>query len=134
MAEYHLAKVFRQRPRLALTALFQNVRDSTALHLTRVQEQVRFQREEGKEFELDVVAHSSCGRVVLVEVKNTQEKIGIAGVTAFWEKVQVYQQIQPNSSVLPAFLSLGGFTEEAKVFCEAQGVAMAERLEEIGAK
>jgi hypothetical protein len=41
VAEYRLAKAFRQRPRLALTAFFQNVQDPTELHLTRVQEQVR---------------------------------------------------------------------------------------------
>lgn len=128
VAEYRLAKAFRQRSRLALTAFFQNVQDPAELHLTRVQEQVRFQREDGKEFEIDVVAHSTCGRVVLVEVKKTQEKMGVAVLETFLEKVQVYQQTHPEARVVPAFLSLGGFTKDAKTFGEAQGIAMAEHL------
>jgi len=30
---------------------------------------------------------------------------------------------------LPAFLSLGGFTEEAREFCRVRGVGVAERVE-----
>jgi predicted RecB family endonuclease len=45
------------------------VKDNTILNIQKVKERVIIQREDGKTMEIDIVAESSCGRVVLVEVK-----------------------------------------------------------------
>ncbi|RKZ53361.1 MAG: hypothetical protein DRR16_02770 [Candidatus Parabeggiatoa sp. nov. 3] len=131
MAEHQLAMAFRSRKRFALSAFFQNVVDTTVLNLISVKERVLIQREDGKNMEIDIVAESSCGRVVLVEVKKTQAKTGLKMVEYFQEKITVYQESHPDKQVLPAFLSLGGFTEqEALPFCQAQGIATAVRIEQ----
>jgi Holliday junction resolvase len=94
-----------------------------------VKERVRFQRDDGKNLEIDVFAESSCGRVVLVEVKKTQAKTGLTVVEEFQEKVTAYQNCFPATPLLPAFFSVGGFTEEALRFGEAQGIGMTEQIE-----
>jgi hypothetical protein len=129
VAEYQLAVAMRSRKRFPLTDFFQGVTDTSMLNLTLVQQRVLLQREDGKTLELDIVATSNCGRVVLVEVKKTQVKTGLTMVAEFQEKVQVYQRQHPADLLLPAFLSLGGFTEEALQFCQTHGMAWAERLE-----
>jgi hypothetical protein len=78
--------------------------------------------------EIDVVAESSCGRVVLVEVKKTQTKTGLTLVEDFYEKVAVYGEQFPDRKVLPAFLSLGGFTGDALPFCQGHGIGWAEKI------
>ena len=79
--------------------------------------------------EIDIVAESKCGRVVLVEVKKTPAKTGLNTVEDFQEKVEAYRWLFPEKTILPAVLSLGGFTKEAKPFCEAQGISIAEQIE-----
>ncbi len=86
------------------------------------------QRDDGKQMEIDVRAESSCGRVVLVEVKKTQAKTGLKGVEDFQEKVKVYAKQFPDKIILSAFLSLGGFTDEARQFCESQASARRRGL------
>ncbi len=131
MAEHQLAMAFRSRKRFALSLFFQNVIDTTVLNITSVKERVLIQREDGKNMEIDIVAESSCGRVVLVEVKKTRAKTGLKMVEYFQEKVLVYQENYSDKTVLPAFLSLGGFTEaQALPFCEAQGIATAVIIEQ----
>ncbi len=131
MAEHQLAMAFRSRKRFALSLFFQNVVDTTVLNITSVKERVLIQRDDGKNMEIDIVAQSSCGRVVLVEVKKTRAKTGLKMVEDFQEKVLVYQENYPDKKVLPAFLSLGGFTEqEALPFCQAHEIATATKIEE----
>ncbi|MCK5525390.1 MAG: hypothetical protein KAI83_19855 [Thiomargarita sp.] len=129
MAEHQLATAFRSRKHFALSVFFNNVNDKTALNIINVKERVIFQREDGKGMEIDVVAESKCGRFVLVEVKKTQTKMGLKTVSDFQEKVEIYGQLFSISLILPAFLSLGGFTEEALQFCKTQGIATACRIE-----
>ncbi|MDM8563527.1 hypothetical protein QUF54_09255, partial [Candidatus Marithioploca araucensis] len=129
MAEYQLATAFRSRKHFALSVFFNNVNDNTALNIINVKERVIFQREDGKGMEIDVVAESKCGRFVLVEVRKTQTKMGLKTVSDFHEKVEIYGQVFSISLILPAFLSLGGFTEEALQFCQTQGIATACRIE-----
>jgi hypothetical protein len=129
MAEHQLATVFRSRKRFALSEFFQNVLDSSRLNLIEVRERVKIQRDDGKEMELDIVAISSCGRIVLVEVKKRQEKTSLKLIEDFQEKVTVYQKQFPEQMILPAFLSLGGFVENALTFCQAQGIATALQIE-----
>jgi hypothetical protein len=131
MAEYQLATAFRSRKHFALTLFFKEVKDITPLNIINVRERVIFQREDGKGMEIDIVAESKCGRAVLVEVKKTQTKMGLKAVSAFQEKVDIYQQLFSISLILPAFLSLGGFTEEALQFCQTLGIATACRIEQF---
>jgi hypothetical protein len=49
-------------------------------------------------------------------------------VEAFQEKVVAYQQQFPSIPILPAFLSLGGFTKEASSLCKKQGIGMADKI------
>jgi hypothetical protein len=129
MAEYQLATAFRSRKHFALSVFFNNVNDNIALNIINVKERVIFQREDGKGMEIDVVAESKCGRFVLVEVKKTQTKMGLKTVSDFQEKVEIYGKLFSISLILPAFLSLGGFTEDALQFCQTQGIATACRIE-----
>lgn len=45
------------------------------------------------------------------------------------EKVKTYTMIYPDKIILSAFLSLGGFTEDAAAFCKENGIGTAERIE-----
>jgi len=94
-----------------------------------------FQRDDGKRIEVDLQAKSSDDRVVLVEVKKTQDPIGSREVEEFQEKIVAYQNSATDVTVLPAFfprggfaLSLGGFTGPAAEFCKQKGIATAERI------
>ena len=69
--------------------------------------------------------------MVLVEVRKTQTKMGLKAVSEFQEKVEIYRQILSIYLILPAFLSLGGFIEEAVQFCQTQGIATACRIEQF---
>jgi len=128
MAEYQLAVKFRSEKRFALSDYFSGVRDTSRLNLVNVQTRVILQRTDGKMMELDVVAESSDGRVVLVEVKKWQTPIGATVVADFQEKVAVYAVLHQDKIILPAILSLGGFTSEARDLCAAQGIGMMEQL------
>ncbi len=128
LAEHLLATAFRSKKRFALTEFFQKVTDGTRLNMILVKERVKIQRDDGKEMEIDIVAQSSCGREVLVEVKKTQKKMDLNVVEDFQEKVAVYQKRFPEAIILPAFLSLGGFIQKAEQFCETHGIATATEI------
>jgi hypothetical protein len=128
MAEHLLAIAFRSQKRFALSDFFQEVIDTTRLNIIEVKERVFCQRSNGKGMEIDVVAQSSCGRVVLVEVKKTQAKTGPTIIEDFQEKVEIYGKQFPEQNILPAFLSLGGFTKDAQQKCQAHGIGWAERI------
>jgi len=128
IAEHLLATAFRSRKRFALSDFFHEVIDTTRLNIIEVRERVFIQRSDGKKMEIDVVAQSNCGRVVLVEVKKTQAKTGPTIVEDFQEKVEVYKKQFPDQKILPAFLSLGGFTEDARHVCQAHEIGWAETI------
>ncbi|MCP4679746.1 MAG: hypothetical protein GY854_30500, partial [Deltaproteobacteria bacterium] len=89
-AELQLAGAFRSRKRFALSDYFTGVRDDARLNIIDVRDRVLFQRDDGKNMEVDVHAESSCGRVALVEVKKTESKIGVGDVRIFIEKLEAY--------------------------------------------
>ncbi|EDN71143.1 hypothetical protein BGP_2705 [Beggiatoa sp. PS] len=128
-AEHQLAVAFRNQKNFALSEFFLNVTDTTELNLINVRERVKLQREDGKTLEIDIVAESSCGRIVLIEVKKREQKSTLEMIEDFQEKVEAYQKQFPEALILPAFLSLGGFTKEAESLCEIKGIGMAERIE-----
>ena len=57
--------------------------------------------------------------------------MGLNQIEDFQEKVEVYKTLFPDAIVLAAYLSLGGFTEEAGDFCLTHGIAVAERIEAL---
>ena len=89
---------------------------------------IKFQRSDGKELEIDIKAESDCKRVVLIEVKKWKTKVGVQVIRDFWEKVEVYSKQNKNKKILPAFLSVGGFSDHAKKLCEDRHIGMAERI------
>jgi len=129
LAEYQVATAFRLIKQFSLEMFFVNVSDNTELELTVVKQRVLIQRQDGQVFEIDIVAESSCGRVVLVEVKKRQTKSSVEMVDEFLDKIEAYQQKFPDAVILPAFLSLNGFTSKAKSLCETNGIGMAEKIQ-----
>jgi len=127
-AEYQLLLSFRSKKRFALSAYFSGVQDTTRLNIIDVKLRVPLQRANGKQMELDVVAQSSCGRIVVVEVKKWKDPVGTTPVEDFAEKLAVYATQVPDNTILPAFLSLGGFTEDARQLCEKHDIGTAERI------
>lgn len=75
-----------------------------------------------------MLAESNDGRVVLVEVKKRETKTGLKAVEDFWDKVALYAERFPDQTRLPAFLSLGGFTDEASHFCRERGIGTADSI------
>ncbi len=104
------------------------VKDKTKLNIIDVRMREKFQRTDGKEMEIDVLAESDCGRTVLVEVKNTKDKTGVKVVRNFQEKTEAFAKRFPKKKVLPAFLSVGGFTRGAGQFCKEKSIGMAEKI------
>jgi hypothetical protein len=128
LAENMLATEFRSRKRFLLSDYFQGVTDDTPLNLIDVRERVKFQRADSKDNEIDVLAQSSDNRIVLVEVRKRQEKTNLTDVEDLCDKAAAYATQQAGQTILPAFLSLGGFTAEALAFCTQASIATAEQI------
>jgi hypothetical protein len=131
VGEHLLATAFRSKKRFVLSDFFDNVTDPTELNITKVRERFPLQREDGKNMEIDIVAESNCGRVILVEVRKKKIKMGSKEMEDFWEKVEAYKLLFPEKIVLPAFLSLGDFTGEAKQYCLDKGIGMAVEIKHV---
>lgn len=129
VTEFQLAVALRNRKRFRLAEFFDDATDETPLTLRDVQTRVVIQRPDGSVNELDIVAYTNDNRVLLVEVKNQQEKATPDRVAAFWEKVAFFQAQQPDKTLLAAFLSLAGFTEPALALCRQHGIAWAAELQ-----
>jgi len=63
-----------------------------------------------------------------MEIKKLKTEISKNLVEDFAEKVETFAKNAPGKTILPAFLSLGGSTEEAMRFCEEQGIGTAKRI------
>ncbi|MDM8551067.1 hypothetical protein QUF72_13350 [Desulfobacterales bacterium HSG2] len=131
MAEYQLATEFRSRKRFSPSRYFANVADDTRLNVTDVRMRVRFQRPDGKNMEMDVLAESDCGRVLATEVKKTKSPVSHTLTEDFMEKLAVYAAQHPDKQMIPAFFSTGGFTGKARKFCEENGIATAREISVI---
>ena len=140
LAERTLAFEFRAkqqtRQALQLTDYFDYVPHSaphsTPLNLLQVLERVPHQRVDGENRELDILAKADVDEkgnryVIMVEVRHREKKTGIEPVTKLYENALDYGQ-QDDVIVLLAYLSLSGFTEEAKTFCLDNGIGMAEKV------
>lgn len=127
LAEHLLAIEFRARKHFRLSAYFSGGRDDRPFNVIEVLERVPFPRPDNKGEEIDVLAKTDDGRVLMVEVRKRQERTGLETVQDLHDNALAYAQ-QFGITVLPAFLSLGGFTKAAKEFCEANGIGMAEQI------
>ncbi|MCP4112011.1 MAG: hypothetical protein GY749_41870 [Desulfobacteraceae bacterium] len=127
-AEYQLATDIRTRKRFPVSAYFSGAADKTKLNITDVRVRVRFQRQDGKGMEIDVIAESDCGRVVAVEVKKWKKPVGIQVIRDFLEKIHVYADLHPKKKIIPAFLSVGGFSSAARKLCKEKNIGIAERI------
>ncbi|MBF0119284.1 MAG: restriction endonuclease [Desulfobacterales bacterium] len=128
VAEFQLMTDFRTRKKFSLSQYFEGVEDLTVLNIINTMMRFKFQRADGKDMEIDVIAESDCGRVVLVEVKKTKEKTGLQIVKDFMEKIDAYKNRFMDKRVLPCFLSVGSFTDEAAHFCKGNGIGTAEMI------
>ena len=129
VAEMQIASAFRSRKRFALSDFFSGVTDTARLNITDVRCRVPIQRDDGRNTELDVVAESACGRVVVAEVKKWKTPVGRNITEDFSEKAGIFSQQNPDRTVIPAFLSLGGFTKDALEFCRTRGIGTADKIE-----
>ncbi|MCP4757435.1 MAG: hypothetical protein GY866_41775 [Proteobacteria bacterium] len=127
-AEFQLFTEFRAKKRFSLTRYFDGVLDGTRLDIVNVVLRDKFQRDDGKEMEIDVRADSSCGRVVLVEVKKTERKTGVGLVRDFLEKLETATVVFSSKRILPAFLSTGGFTPKAFELCRENKIDTADGI------
>ncbi len=127
-AEFQLFTDFRTRQTFPLSVYFEGVSDNTRLNIIDVRMRDKFQRTDGKEFEIDVRADSDCGRTVLAEVKKTAQRTGIGIVRKFFQKAEAFAQRFPDKIVLLSFLSIGGFTRDALRFCKENGIGTAMKI------
>lgn len=128
LTEVQFATTLRSRKRFRLSEFFEDATDDKPLNLLDVQTRVMLQRPDGAKKELDIVALSSDERVLLVDVKNQQEKPNHEDVQDFLEKAALYQSQQPAKTILLAYLSLAGFTEKALERCREHGIAWTTEL------
>ncbi|MEM7533365.1 MAG: restriction endonuclease [Chloroflexota bacterium] len=128
LAEIKLAFVFRSKQQMGqplnLTDYFTDVADTRPLKLVSVMERVSHRLLNGDGEEIDIIAKADDGRVVMVEVRDRKDKTGTKPVMGLQTNALDYAE-QYGVAVLPAFLSLSGFTEEAIEFCKANGIAIA---------
>lgn len=127
LAEHLLAIEFRSRKRFSLTDYFSGMPDNRKLTLLDVQERVTIRRADGQPDEIDIIAKTREGIVIMVEVRKRQEKTDVETVADLRDNADSYAK-QHGVVVWPAFLSLGGFTEAAKTFCTTHGIGYAEQM------
>ena len=81
--------------------------------------------------ELDLVVEGRDNRTLAVEVKKRKTKIGVEEINGFLGKIQALRASLPQRTIIPAYLALGGFTEEALTLCQENGVGTAQRMEYV---
>ncbi|MDM8515696.1 hypothetical protein QUF76_05810, partial [Desulfobacterales bacterium HSG16] len=127
-AEFQLMTEFRTKKRFSLSQYFEGVKDTTKLNIVDSRLRYKFQRPDGREMEIDVLAESDCRRVILAEVKKTKDRTGIAMIRDFHEKTMAFSKAFPRQKILPVFFSVGGFTKGAMKFAEEKNIGTAERI------
>ena len=127
-AELQLMCEFRSKKRFALSHYFDCLSDHTILNIQDVKTRFFIQRSDGKNMEINLLAHSDCGRTVLIEVKKTTTPIGLTILSDFKEKIDRYKELFSDEIILSACLSLGGFTKTAYEFCKKNLIGTAENI------
>lgn len=129
VTEFQFANTLRSRKRFRLAEFFDGATDDQPLNLLAVQTRVMLQRPDGAKKEVDIVAQTNDERVLLIDVKNQQERPNHETVADFLEKAALYSSQHPDKTLLLAFLSLGGFTEKALELCRQHGIAWTTELQ-----
>ncbi|MEM7535383.1 MAG: hypothetical protein AAF639_24610, partial [Chloroflexota bacterium] len=131
LAEIKMAFVFRSKQQAGqsvnLADYFTNITDTRPLNIISVMERISHRLLNGDGEENDIIAKADDGRVVMVEVRDRKDKTGTKPVMGLQANALDYAA-QYGVTVLPAFLSLSGFTGEATEFCKANGIGMAEEV------
>jgi len=127
-AEYQLATDMRTRKKFSLSVYFTGIKERKKLNIINVSLHLKFQRADGKEMEIDIKADSDCKKVVLIEVKKWKTKVGVQIIRDFLEKIEVYARLNKDKKVIPAFLSMGGFSVHAKKLCQDKKIGIAETI------
>jgi len=65
----------------------------------------------------------------VVEVKKWKTPVGRSVIEDFAEKTDIFSEQNPDRTILPAFLSLGGFRGNALKLCQTLGIGTAEKIE-----
>jgi len=128
LAEHLFMLELQAKKYVHLSDYFIGGTDNSQLNLIDVQERVPFRRSDGKAEEIDIIAKADDGRVLMIEVRKRQKKTDLKDVTDLRDNALDYAQ-QHDAAVLPAFLSLGGFTKDAQAFCAQHGIATSEKIE-----
>ena len=128
VAEHLLAIELRTKKYVQLSHYFAGIADGSELNVIDVQERVVFQRKDGRVDEIDIIAKSDDNRVVMIEVRKRQETTNLKTVKDLRDNADAYGE-QNDVTVIPAFLSLGGFTKEAKEFCTEHDIGVAEEID-----
>ena len=126
-----MAFVFRSKQQMGqplnLADYFTDVADTRPLTIVSVMERVSHRLLNGDGEEIDIIAKADDACVVMVEVRDRKDKTGMKPVMGLQTNALDYAE-QYSVTVLPAFLSLSGFTEEAAEFCRANGIGMAQEV------
>jgi len=104
------------------------VPDTNQLNIIDVRTRLIIQRPDGKNMEIDIIAESSCSRVVLVEIKNWKKKVGVNVIKDFIEKVTVYGRLHSDKTPVPCIWSKQGFSKHAIQMCELHRIAMGDNI------
>lgn len=130
VAEVLLANDFRTRNRFTPSVYFQGVPQNLdqELIIQEVKTRVLFQCDDGKTFEFDIQVEAEEKTFLLVEVKKQKRKIGKLEIEKFCQKIHAFQKIQPDLLLIPGFVALGGFTQEAEEYCKEKGIGTATQI------
>lgn len=85
-AEFQLFTEFRSRKRFSLSAYFDGVKDSTKLNVTEVGMRHKFQRSDGKEMEIDVLAESRTAAGQFSPKSKRQRRGSDSGLSGIFTK------------------------------------------------
>ncbi len=81
--------------------------------------------------EFDLVVEGEDERTLAIEVRKRKTKIGVGDITRFLKKLDALKASLSTGRIVPAYLALGGFTDEALAVCREQGVGVADRMSYI---
>ncbi|KPA18523.1 ATPase domain protein, prokaryote domain protein [Candidatus Magnetomorum sp. HK-1] len=127
LAEYQLAFDFKTRNKFKLSVYFENIKYKKILSIANVSIRSTVRKNVESEMEFDVMANSDCGRLIIVEVKKTKDKIGIKDVRSFFQKTEIYSK-RIKEKIIPCYLALGGFTQKALSFCIEKNIGYATEI------
>ena len=117
---------------IRLSDYFSDVADTNPFNVVQVRERVPHQRLGAENKEIDVLVTATFAEtgdelMVMVEVRDRERATGIDPVTKLHANAIDYGK-QYGVTVLPAYLSLSGFTKKAKEYCQKHGIGMAEQV------